>query len=105
MGMPIFCYHCKAPMQGVASGESPRITFRETCPSCHADLHVCLNCEFYDESSHHECRESQAEWVRKKDTRNTCEYFRLKPQDLAGAGVGHDSKQKAWADLDSLFKK
>lgn len=102
--MPTSCHHCKASLEDPRTGGPLTVTFRDTCPACHTDLHVCLNCEFYDEGSHHECRESQAEWVRKKDTRNTCEYFRLAQRGTAGSSKT-DCKSQALANLDNLFKK
>lgn len=64
-------------------------------------MHVCLNCAFYDQSSHHECRETSAEWVRNKEKANTCEYFKLNTDQRQSK----DSKADAMAALDALFKK
>ena len=79
-----------------------RIGFRDSCHKCGSDLHACLNCQFYDNGAHHECRESSAEWVRDKERNNVCEYFRLKSG--VGVGLGAD-KAKAMNALDDLFKK
>lgn len=51
------------------------ISRREECPHCHKDAKVCLNCRFYDSSVHHECKETQAEWVKDKEKGNFCGYF------------------------------
>lgn len=42
----------------------------DECPFCHADLHVCKACEFYESGAHNDCRESSAELVgdRKEET-------------------------------------
>ena len=98
--MSLECFHCKKAVE-VPPPSVGRIGFRETCPHCHSDLHVCRNCDFYDEASHHECRETSADWVKKKETANICEYFR--PRSAGGAQ--HDGKQKALDALDALFKK
>jgi len=66
------------------------------------DLHVCLACRLYDPSAHHECRESQAEWVRDKERSNRCEYFELKASTEAkGVHPAEDARKK----LDDLFRK
>lgn len=93
---------------------------RDECSSCGRDSRVCLNCRYYDASAYHECRESQAEWVRHKDEGNFCGYFRgngsgghqaQNPADaakekLAGLFNETDSAQeKKPLSLDDLFKK
>ncbi len=74
---------------------------REECPSCGYDVHVCKNCEYYDESSYNECKETQAEVVKEKDRSNYCDYFQL--------SVGAKNKQQEKDDLvsaaEALFKK
>ena len=35
----------------------------DECPLCHADLHVCRACEFYENGAHNNCRESSADMV------------------------------------------
>ncbi len=97
----LICFHCKKPVELSSSSGLPRIGFRDTCPSCHADLHACLNCSLYDEGSHHECRESSAEWVKDKERSNVCEYFRA----AFGRAAAADSKTGTLAALDDLFKK
>ncbi len=97
----LICFHCKKPVELPSSSGAVRIGFRDTCPSCHTDLHTCLNCSFYDEGSHHECRESSAEWIKDKERSNVCEYFRA----AVGRAAAADSKTGALAALDDLFKK
>ena len=71
----------------------------DECPKCHWDAHVCLNCKHYDRNFHHECRESQAEYVQVKDRSNFCDYFEPK-QNASQAG---DDKAKVMSSLDQLF--
>ena len=52
---------------------------REECPQCHADLHVCRLCEFYDTSVSRSCREPIADEVKDKDRANFCGYFTARP--------------------------
>ncbi len=95
------CHHCKKDLPVAIDGGRARVAFRETCPACGSDLHVCLNCKHYDAGSHHECRESSAEWVRDKERANTCEYFAPAPP---GRAEGTSAKDTLSA-LDALFKR
>jgi len=99
--MTMTCFHCKKMLDLGDSSASARVGFRDSCPHCHSDLHVCLNCRFFDEGSHHECRESSAEWVKKKDTANVCEYFRATTGTEPATGKTTDKV----AALEELFKK
>jgi hypothetical protein len=47
----------------------------DVCPYCGADLHICMNCKFYDEFAHNKCKEPQSEYVSNKEKSNFCEYF------------------------------
>ena len=88
MPLNLQCFSCKK----TTSWE--KINRRDECPHCNADIHVCLNCRFFSESAHHQCREVQAEYVKEKDRANFCEYFEAssslrqnesKPDDLLKA--------------------
>jgi hypothetical protein len=92
------CFHCKKSLD---LSPTSNVQFRDTCQNCHADLHVCRNCQFFDEGAHHECRESSAEWVRDKERGNRCEYFKLCASHSAEA----NQKSAALSALDDLFKK
>lgn len=74
----------------------------DECPFCHADLHVCKACEFYDSGSHNDCRESSAEFVSDKERGNICDYFRASTKGAAGAG-GVDKAAAARDTFNSLF--
>lgn len=75
-------------------------SMREVCPLCGSDLHVCLNCIFYDEGKANKCREAQAEYVREKDRANYCDYFRFKEEAAKGSG-----REEAERLFSELFKK
>ena len=77
-----------------------KVYFRDECSHCAADLHICLNCEFYDPHAHNQCRESNAELVSNKEKANYCDYFRPGGQS-ATAGTADDAKKQ----LEALFKK
>lgn len=78
-----------------------KLPFREECPGCGRDLHICRNCQFYDPGAHHECRESSAENVVDKERANFCEYFLGTEGGLTGSGAGEDARKK----LEALFSK
>ncbi len=74
-----------------------KISFRDECQKCGSDLHVCLNCLFYDTGKANSCREDSADYVRERDKANYCEYFRLPDKDR-----DQSAKEKAkelWKDL------
>ena len=68
----MICWKCKKeiPVEKPVRGDE--------CPLCHADLHVCKACEFYESGAHNDCRESSAEYVNDKERGNFCDYFRVK---------------------------
>ena len=78
---------------------------RESCPNCSADLHCCLNCDFYDAHVHNQCRETQAEWVRYKEEANYCDYFRpLLAEGRGARGKASSSADETRKKFDNLFK-
>ena len=96
---------------------SPRCTFcqheiptsektgrTEECPHCRRDLHCCLQCRFYDKTAHHECRETQAEYVQDKEKANFCDYFVFDPQ-IQKAKDADKKAQEAKSQLEALFRK
>lgn len=97
MSSSLVCWKCGASLEDVLIPFSRR----EECPECHADLHVCRMCEFYDTSVSRSCREPVADEVRDKEKANFCGYF--KP--IAGAFQARDSAaaNEAKAKLEALF--
>lgn len=91
------CPLCKTP---VAEG---KIGFRDECPRCGGDLHVCCNCRFYDRFASRECREPAIpETVRDKERRNLCEYFQ--PTAAGAEESGESASAAARRKLEELFK-
>jgi hypothetical protein len=76
---------------------------RDSCSSCDADLHVCLNCKHYDTSAYNLCREPQADRVLDKDRSNYCDYFSFR--EGQGKVPSGPSKLDRKSKLDDLFKK
>ncbi len=93
------CFACNAEIP-LATGE--RVGFRDECPGCGADVHVCRNCGFHDPSAYNECREPSAERVDDRERANRCDYFR---PGGGGGGARAAAQQKARHDLERLFKK
>jgi hypothetical protein len=90
------CFSCGKEVQVLG-----RVGRRDECPACHADVHVCKNCEFYDPKVYNECRETTAEVVREKDRANYCDFF-----DPRKGSSGATSKADLLrAQAEALFKK
>jgi predicted RNA-binding Zn-ribbon protein involved in translation (DUF1610 family) len=90
------CYKC-----GKELAIERKVGRREDCPFCGSDLHVCLNCRFYDPGSYNDCREPQAERVVIKDRSNFCDYFEFGDRTSGEKGKEKYPKTK----LEDLFKK
>ena len=85
------CFKCRTPV----TAES--ISFRDECLQCRTDLHVCLNCIFYDEGKANRCREPQADYVKERDRANYCEYFRFR--DKGEKKSGKEEAARLWKDI------
>jgi hypothetical protein len=79
------------------------ISRKAECPKCGGDLHICLNCNFYDESSHNKCLEPGAEFQRTRERANFCDYFVFKTGGLKSPA--EKEKEEARKNLDDLFRK
>jgi predicted RNA-binding Zn-ribbon protein involved in translation (DUF1610 family) len=74
---------------------------KSACPKCGADLHICLNCRFYSETSHNKCLETKAEFQRSRDRANFCDYFVFRE----GTAFSPQGNEDALKKLNDLFKK
>lgn len=92
------CYFCETELL-----VTDRIGRRESCTKCGRDLHICLNCEFYDPKAYNECRENQADRVVDKEVANFCDYF--SPATVPGFEHGETEAERARVALEALFKK
>ena len=90
------CFSCSKELSF-----SEKVGLRDECDQCRSDVHVCLNCQFYDPKVYNECRETQAEIVREKDRSNRCDYF----QPRQGPSSGVDKAAQLRAAAEALFKK
>lgn len=96
----VICFQCNH-----SSELSTKISFREECSHCGEDMHVCLNCRFYDTSSYNECKEPSAEKVQDKDRNNYCEYFEANTNHSTKNSSHSEKKKKQLTDAEALFKK
>jgi|APSaa5957512535_1039671.scaffolds.fasta_scaffold355371_2 hypothetical protein len=95
--MPTFsCKVCKKEIT-----LDTKISFREDCNHCGADLHSCIHCGFYDTSAYNECHETSADRVVEKEKANYCEYFVVNTKNGDSANTAKDD---AKSKLDDLFK-
>jgi predicted RNA-binding Zn-ribbon protein involved in translation (DUF1610 family) len=74
---------------------------RDTCPSCGAELHACLNCRHYDPHVAKECKEPFAEVPSDKEGANFCEFFQI--GEGGESGLRRHGDQLAAAE--ALFRK
>ncbi len=75
----------------------------EECPQCHANLHSCRQCRFYDVAYRNACREPRAEYVGDKTAANFCDWFEFH----GGTGAvdpEHQRAEEAKRKLKELFK-
>ncbi|HBU47948.1 MAG TPA: hypothetical protein DEB46_06520 [Myxococcales bacterium] len=89
------CHSCKGSIEFEG-----RLSFRESCHHCEADLHCCLNCELFDAGAHNSCREPVTEYVPDKEKRNFCGWFKFE----GGARAEASQKADALSKLDAFFK-
>ena len=94
----MICWKCKKeiPLEKPARSDE--------CPLCHADLHVCKGCKFYESGAHNDCRESSADFVSDKERSNFCDYFSYKDCQVKPGNDNGKSKADAARDaFNALF--
>lgn len=90
------CAQCGAEVMLPDHGQPGR---SEACLQCSGDIHACIQCEHFDESAAHACRETQAEPVHDKERANFCTHFVF----VGGAGDRDARTNAAKAELEKLF--
>jgi hypothetical protein len=85
------CHQCGATYTEV-------VRFRDTCPTCSAYLHCCLNCRLYSPSAHNHCLSSTTEPVRDVAEGNFCDEF-----EFVARARAEDAAKKAKSRFDQLF--
>lgn len=99
MNETLQCWKCGASLAAI----SLPLGRRDECPSCHAELHVCRLCRFFDTRVAQQCREPMAEDVRVKERANFCGYFVPRPDAYRGGGAVLAQGDRS--ALDALFAK
>jgi hypothetical protein len=94
----VLCHRC-----GFEQTIDRKLFRQDICPRCSSYLRCCLLCRHYDRQAYHECKESEATWVRDKEAANFCDYFEL--INRAGSDKGQDPAAVARQKLAALFKK
>ncbi len=78
------------------------IRFRDLCPECSRELHICRHCKFYKPGVYQDCLETVPDAVKDKDRMNFCEYF--KPLAvLKDAGKEGQKARDAKSSFNDLF--
>lgn len=95
--MPFVCWKCGASLEHL----SLPLQRLDECRQCHAELHVCKQCEWYSTAVAKHCREPIAEEVRDKERANYCDYFKARMDAYSDAGVVAAAKAKE--ELETLF--
>ncbi len=95
--MSLVCWKCGASLAGMPLP----LSRRDTCPSCHVDLHVCKLCRHYDAHRAGQCRELAADRVADKTHVNDCGWFVPRPEAYRGGGAV--MAQPSRSALDTLF--
>lgn len=103
----MICWKCKKEIS------LEKIARSDECPFCHADLHVCKMCDFYESGAHNDCRESSADMVIDKERANFCDYFRpskgalrqvvAEVLEAQGSQGGQDKSAAARNAFNALF--
>jgi hypothetical protein len=91
------CWKCGSDL-----GDAPLPLGREAkCKSCHAHLHCCRICIFFDKSLSKQCKEPIAEEVKDKTRSNFCGYLQINPD--AYQEKDSDAASTPQTELEALF--
>lgn len=99
--MKISCAACKAEVEFLE-----KVGVRDTCPSCDAWLHSCVNCGFLVNG---QCTEPSAESVRDLEGMNFCDWYRPGTQNTPRQGSGQAERRtqedKGRGEAEEMWKK
>ena len=88
--MKKFCWKCGSELPEFEWG---KVGFRAVCDVCHADLHVCNNCVFFQPGKPNDCLVPGTEYVADRENANLCESFKLLGKKENG-GASKDEIEK-----------
>ncbi len=89
------CWSC-----GEDTEMEDKVTRSDECPHCRSDMRSCKNCQYYDQGSHNECKETISEYIPDKERTNFCGMYR----PFQGERDPQEDKNDALAKLNALFK-
>jgi hypothetical protein len=105
------CYNCSTALAADTD-------FRGECPKCHAALHCCKQCSYFEPSTRFQCLKPIPVRIPAKDQANECPLFKARvtvARDSAQPPPTHHtpaqsmpepkSPSEARAAFDSLFRK
>jgi hypothetical protein len=105
------CFNCSTALPAGAD-------FPATCPKCHADLHCCKQCSYFEPSTRFQCLKPIPIRIAAKDKANDCTFFKPRvtvardsaPVPVPASGPAANTPAPRNADdaraaFDSLFKK
>lgn len=78
-----------------------KVTRSDECPHCRMDMRACKNCQYYDQGSHNECKETISEYIPDKERSNFCGMYR----PFQGERDPQEDKSDALSKLEALFGK
>jgi len=93
----IECWRCGTALKP----DQLPITRLEQCRHCHADLHVCRLCRFWNPRYTSKCSHDHAEPPLERERANFCQYFRPAPGVFRNAGTPPEAAARS--DLEALF--
>jgi len=79
------------------------INLASTCPTCHADLHTCRQCNYFDPAARFECRKPITAKIVNKTAKNMCELF--EPRTIVERETSSGAPTDARQAFKNLFKK
>lgn len=97
MSEKITCFRCGESLEYL----SLPLSRRDECRVCHAPVHVCRMCIFFNKDVPKQCTEDDAEEVNDKEKVNFCEWF--KPASGVFDSVGANKAARAKNELNVLF--
>ena len=104
------CYNCATALPGDAD-------FRGECPKCHAALHCCKQCSYFEPSTRFQCLKPIPARIPAKDQANECSLFKARvtvardsaqPQTVSQTPANVPEPRNATqarAAFDNLFRK
>jgi len=101
------CWHCGEVLEDLP----PRLSFRQTCPSCDAFLHCCKGCRYYKVGLPNNCMAPGTDPIRDRDAANFCDEFAMRLREAADTGSIEEVSHRLFGEsgpeedrLDDLFK-